>query len=162
VYWPFLVRSGKAFGRPAGGAHAPALGAVRLTLEDPHRGACCSRATEDALAVMAHDMGGEAVPHVPHSAGRVGPLGERRLDPVRRCQAESLPGQPARLSAAPRGLVMFNPLVVVCRLLALLDPSPGWWFSRSAAPSWCACSGIPIPRKRCSRPHFTKQQDAGD
>jgi len=53
---------------------------------------------------------------------------------------------------------MFNPCPSLCGLLALLGSVVGDRAFRSVAPSWCACSGIPIPRKRCSRSSFHQQQ----
>lgn len=124
LYWPFLVRSERlsdglleALMRPPWELSASRS---KIRTEDLAAG----RATEDALAVMAHDMGGEAV-----LMYRIQPAGLAPWVNVDLILFDVSKQKVYRTSSAligrSTGLVMFNPLVVGLSLLALLG-SVAW------------------------------------
>jgi hypothetical protein len=124
LYWPFLVRSERLSDGLLEALMRPPweLSASRSKIRTEELAA--SRATEDALAVMAHDMGGEAV-----LMYRIQPAGLAPWVNVDLILFDVSKQKVYRASSAlvgrSTGLVMFNPLVVGLSVLALLG-SVAW------------------------------------
>ncbi|MGB8299013.1 MAG: tetratricopeptide repeat protein [Polyangia bacterium] len=118
LYWPFLVRSERLSDGLIEALMRPPweLSATRSKIRTEE--IAPSRATEDALAVMAHDMGGEAV-----LMYRIQPAGLAPWANVDLILFDVSKQKVYRASSAligrSTGLVMFNPLVLGLCLLAL-------------------------------------------
>ena len=124
LYWPFLVRSERLSDGLLEALMRPPweLSASRSKIRTEELAA--SRATEDALAVMAHDMGGEAV-----LMYRIQPAGLAPWVNVDLILFDVSKQKVYRTSSAligrSTGLVILNPLVVGLSVLALLG-SVAW------------------------------------
>jgi hypothetical protein len=123
-YWPFLVRPERLSQGLLEALMRPPweLSASRSKVRTEELAA--SRATEDALAVMAHDMGTEAV-----LMYRIQPAGLAPWVDVELILFDVPKQKVFRASSAlvgrSTGLVMINPLIVVLGVLALLG-SVAW------------------------------------
>ena len=124
LYWPFLVRSERLSDGLLEALMRPPweLSASRSKIRTEELAA--SRTTEDALAVLAHDIGGEAV-----LMYRIQPAGLAPWVNVDLILFDVAKQKVYRASSAligrSTGLVMLNPLVVAFFVLALLG-SVAW------------------------------------